>query len=445
MGVKDLLVTPIYLIIFFLLAYILRPYFTDKVTKKYFIPALSLKFIGAISLGLIYQFYYGGGDTFNYYTHGSYWIWEAFLDDPKIAFKLMMSDSTLDGETFQYSQNILFYHEPKAYFVIKVAAFFGFFTFHTYSVIALCFAIFCFGGQWALYSLFVKFRPEAHKWLALSVLFVPSVFFWGSGILKDTLTLGALGWFTHSCYYLFIQRKNSIRSALIFLLSAFILVSIKVYIMMCFIPACVTWIYFNNIQKIKSKVVKLVVSPVLFALIFGVGVAAINYAGSIDEKYALANIPETSRITAYDIRYYTGKTAGSGYDIGELDGTFLSMFKLLPQAINVSLFRPYLWEVSNPLMLISSLESMAILIFTIAVFRKVGLKWRSVLRFPEVKFCLIFSLTFAFAVGISTYNFGTLVRYKIPLMPYYLSALTFAYFLVKEDKLSFSLRKGDSK
>ena len=42
---------------------------------------------------------------------------------------------------------------------------------------------------------------------------------------------------------------------------------------------------------------------------------------------------------------------------------------------------------------------------------------------PIVLFCFIFALTFAFAVGISSYNFGTLVRYKIPLMPFYVAGL----------------------
>ena len=69
----------------------------------------------------------------------------------------------------------------------------------------------------------------------------------------------------------------------------------------------------------------------------------------------------TAKITAYDIGYYTGRDAGSGYSLGELDGTFGSMIRLSPQAINVSLFRPYLWEVKNPLMLLSALESFLLL------------------------------------------------------------------------------------
>jgi hypothetical protein len=42
---------------------------------------------------------------------------------------------------------------------------------------------------------------------------------------------------------------------------------------------------------------------------------------------------------------------------------------------------------------------------------------------PNIIFCLIFSLIFAFAVGISSYNFGALSRYKIPCLPFYAAFL----------------------
>ncbi len=35
----------------------------------------------------------------------------------------------------------------------------------------------------------------------------------------------------------------------------------------------------------------------------------------------------------------------------------------------------------------------------------------------------MFSIFLAFAIGISTSNFGSLVRYKIPAMPFYVASL----------------------
>jgi len=42
---------------------------------------------------------------------------------------------------------------------------------------------------------------------------------------------------------------------------------------------------------------------------------------------------------------------------------------------------------------------------------------------PVITFTLVFSLIFAFGVGFTSYNFGALVRYKIPCMPFYLITL----------------------
>jgi hypothetical protein len=49
-------------------------------------------------------------------------------------------------------------------------------------------------------------------------------------------------------------------------------------------------------------------------------------------------------------------------------------------------------------------------------------------------FAFIFSLIFSFSVGISTANFGALVRYKIPALPFFVSALLILYSKYKEMK-----------
>ena len=148
----------------------------------------------------------------------------------------------------------------------------------------------------------------------------------------------------------------------------------------------------------------------------------------------MENIAKTAKITAYDIRFQTGRDAGSGYTLGELDGSLSSMFRLTPQAINVSLFRPYLWEVNNPLMLLSALESLVFLILSLILIFKYRLGVLKSFRNPDVSFSFIFSVILAFAVGVSSFNFGTLVRYKIPLLPFYSVALILIYYENKPRK-----------
>ncbi|MDX1629268.1 MAG: hypothetical protein R3345_11250, partial [Fulvivirga sp.] len=189
MELRDLVVTPVILFIVYFLAYLIRPRVTDLSIRRYFIPALTVKIIGALTVGLIYQFYYGGGDTFAYHTHGSRIIWEAFVEDPLTGLKLLVNADITTSGVYEYAKQIWFYNDPKSFTVIQFATLFDLITFSTYSSTAVLFAVFSFSGIWALYLTFYKKFPEIHLGLALAILFVPTVFFWGSGVLKDTIAI----------------------------------------------------------------------------------------------------------------------------------------------------------------------------------------------------------------------------------------------------------------
>jgi hypothetical protein len=199
--------------------------------------------------------------------------------------------------------------------------------------------------------------------------------------------------------------------------------AIKVYILLTFLPAAIIWIFISNLQYAKGLVLKLLLFPFVLAISTALGFYATVRASEDSSKYALANLGQTARITAYDIRFHTGRDAGSGYTLGDLDGSFLSMIELAPQAVNVSLFRPYLWEVNNPLMFLSAVESLALLCFCIYVLFRANVRIWKCLTQPNIVFALLFAIPFAFAVGVSTFNFGTLVRYKIPMLPFLMIAL----------------------
>ncbi len=422
MELRDLIVTPLLLIVVYLVAYFIRPYVTDSITSRYFLPALTFKIIGAISLGLIYQFYYDGGDTFSYHTHGSRQIWEAFMDSPLQGIKLLWSNDNHVG-VYQYSSRIYFFNDDQSYFLIRIAALFDLLTFSSYSATAVFFALLSFIGMWLFFLTFYSRYPHLHRGLAVAALFLPSVFFWGSGILKDTLTIAGLGVATYCFYQLLLVRKFSLRLLLALIVALVVIFSVKKFVLQAFLPAVLVWVVAYNFSTIKALALKIILVPVAVCLVVIGAYYMVVKVGQDDERYALNKLAKTAKVTAYDIRYWSGRFAGSGYALGELDGTFGSMLRLAPQAINVSLFRPYLWEVKNPLMLISALESFAFLSFTLYVLFGVGSRLRVAFSNPDVIFGLVFSLSFAFAVGVSTFNFGTLARYKIPLLPFYLVAL----------------------
>ncbi|KXK29242.1 MAG: hypothetical protein UZ12_BCD005000752 [Bacteroidetes bacterium OLB12] len=422
MELRDLIVTPLLLIVVYLVAYFIRPYVTDSLTSRYFLPALTFKIIGAISLGLIYQFYYDGGDTFSYHTHGSRQIWEAFMDSPLQGIKLLWSNDNHVG-VYQYSSRIYFFNDDQSYFLIRIAALFDLLTFSSYSATAVFFALLSFIGMWLFFLTFYSRYPHLHRGLAVAALFLPSVFFGDREFLKDTLTIAGLGVATYCFYQLLLVRKFSLRLLLALIVALVVIFSVKKFVLQAFLPAVLVWVVAYNFSTIKALALKIILVPVAVCLVVIGAYYMVVKVGQDDERYALNKLAKTAKVTAYDIRYWSGRFAGSGYALGELDGTFGSMLRLAPQAINVSLFRPYLWEVKNPLMLISALESFAFLSFTLYVLFGVGSRLRVAFSNPDVIFGLVFSLSFAFAVGVSTFNFGTLARYKIPLLPFYLVAL----------------------
>ncbi|MBS1506743.1 MAG: hypothetical protein JSS79_08860 [Bacteroidetes bacterium] len=424
MELRDLIVTPLLIILVLAVAYFLRPVATDSVTRKYYFPALIAKMIGAILIGLIYQFYYHGGDTFTYHTHGSRPIWEAIMDSPAEGFRILFSNGTYGKGLWKISDAVWQWRDDHSFFVVRIATFFDLLTFSTYSATAILFAVFGFAGGWLLFLTFYYRSPGHARLLAWSCLFIPSVIFWGSGILKDTVTLTCIGISTFAFDRLFLKKQYKAIYVVLLLISLYFIYSIRPFILQAFVPSLILWLFSNRLQGIRSFALRILMIPFALLLLLSSAYFFVTKISEGDRRYAIDRLAETARITAYDIRFYTGKDAGSGYSLGELDGTLTNMLTRLPQAINVSLFRPYPWEVHNLLIAFSSLESTAFLFLTLyclfRYFPQVSRSWSS----PDVLFCFSFSLIFAFVVGISTYNFGSLARYKIPLLPFYLIGLT---------------------
>ena len=429
MGTQDLLLTPIVLFIVYLIAYAVRPSFTDRVTHQYFLPGLTVKIIGAIAVGFIYQFYYGGGrpsgDTFNYFANAAI-IYEAFGESFDTGLQLLLADGEYTPDIFQYATRIYWFRSPTEYFVIRIIAVLGLFTFHTYSAIAVLFAVFSFSGVWALFRTFYKLFPTLHRKFAIAILFLPSVVFWGSGILKDSITLGALGWATWAIVRIFFERKGIPAATVILLLGLYTIYAVKIYIVLCFLPAALLWVFLANIGQVQSVVIRALVTPIVLVLVVTLSYFAVIEIGKDNARYSVDKLSETAEITARYLTYVGESQGGSVYTLGDdFDFSPLGMLRKFPLAVNVTLFRPYLWEAYNPVMLLSAIESFFTLLLTIYILFQVGFGrlFRYIASKPIIVFCLLFAIAFSFSVGISTYNFGSLVRYKIPMFPFYLSGL----------------------
>ena len=433
MELKDFLFTPVYLLLVYFIAYTTRSRFSNSLTAPYFIPALSVKIIGAICLGLVYQFYYKGGDTFNYFDQSNV-IHQAFANNLFTGLKLLLANGNFEPSTFEYTTQIYWYNSPSEYFVIKMTALFGLFCDNSYSTIAIFFAIFSFSGLWATFSTLVRVAPGQSRILAWCILFVPSVFFWGSGLMKDTIALGALGWLFYGFHRGLILKEAVPKTIVIILISSYIIYQVKIYILLSFLPPAVLWVFLETGKSFRSSASSWVIKPLL--LIVGISFAylAATTVTEGDAKYDLDNIGRRTKINADYLYRISLAQQGSAYYLGDLDGSLESMIRHSPDAVIVTLFRPFLWEVNNPLMLLAAVESLIFTVFLISLFARPGVlnSVRALIKVPIISFCFIFCLIFSVAVGLNSFNFGTLVRYKIQLLPFYLTGIALIKYYCKQ-------------
>jgi ABC-type Fe3+ transport system permease subunit len=121
------------------------------------------------------------------------------------------------------------------------------------------------------------------------------------------------------------------------------------------------------------------------------------------------------------------------------------MLTKFPAGVVVTLFRPFPWEVKKVIVALSALEAIIFLAGTLIVFFRNGF-WgffRKIFSDPNLTFFLSFSLIFAFAVGVSSYNFGALSRYKIPCLPFYAALLIILYYSKQPSRLT--IKKSTSR
>jgi len=445
MQLQDILLLPPFIIAILLVGFLVQHFLyaqqPEARFRRYFMPALSVKLLGALFYCCIYVFYYGRGDTIAYHEH-SILLSNLLINEPDIGWQILFQEAnTLRVQTLEYTQQLRFFAAETNFTVVRIAAVLNLLCFNSFWVVTVLFAAISFSGLWTMYRVFIDIYPKLEREMAFAVFFLPSLVFWGSGLMKDTITIGCTGWLLYGFYHLCIKRQRIILSILLMYVSFQLILILKAYIAIALIPAFFYWSVMHYQSQIKE--LRLWSATWLSALI------AVGFIGYFFQYQiiALGNIAFFKFVElAFGFQSWhavINSGSQSAYSLGEVDFTIPGILSKFPAAVNVTLFRPYLHEVRNPVMLLTSLESMAFLVATIFILLRVGIvnSWRIIWQNPFIMASLIFAITFAFAVGFTSYNFGALARYKIPCLPFYVAAfiaIRHEYYLKKANINHFS-------
>lgn len=404
---------------------------------KWYTKGLMIKLFGALSVCLIYQFYYTGGDTINYYVSSGA-ISNLLFKNSSVFFDMMTGHNSVENYSYFDSSTgyPVFWRDETALFVSRLLVPLYFISCKSFVVMAMMLAWICYTGLWRLFLLFNDQFPQLQKQFAISILFIPSVVFWGSGLLKDTITLSAVGWYTYEFYYFFIQKKYKFSQFILILISAYLLIAIKPYIFFALLPGSIIWLSNERLAKVKSKILRSLAAPFFISLGVAAGFIVLTQLGDVLGTYSIDKVLNKAVESNLDQKsdYYGGQS----FDIGKFDADPVSMLGKAHLAIAATLFRPYLWDARNPVMLLSALENSYIMLLTIFLLVRLKITgfFGLIGKNPLLLFSILFSLFFAFSVGIATSNFGSLVRLKIPCIPFFASSLFVLKYMYDQKSVS---------
>jgi hypothetical protein len=272
-----------------------------------------------------------------------------------------------------------------------------------------------FFGKVALYRMLRDQLPaELHPRLLVATLLVPSFVFWSCGFVKEGVVVSCLGWMMVGLGRL--GERKMVKGVLLILIPGTIVAMVKAYVLFPFIIASAFYLYWSRARQ-RNATIELKPRFVVLALITAVaGIAALS---QLFPEYAVDTLADKTA------RYQElGEEVGGGsyYSLGEgSDRSLSAQLAYTPLALIACFFRPFIFEVHNGPMLASALEMTALFVLFFRTVRKRSWSavWSYIWSSPILMFAMMFTLLFGTGVGLATSNLGTLSRYRVPLLPFY--------------------------
>ncbi|MCQ2959068.1 MAG: hypothetical protein MJ198_02645 [Bacteroidales bacterium] len=399
--------------------------------------ALFIRLFFGVCFACVYIFYYDGGDT-QYYFTGARSIVRMATKNVGAFFRLMIGERTPELlSLFDYSTGWpTYFKDANSWAVCRFSVPFYVLGCGTYLGMTTVMNFVLFFPLWRFYRMIVKLYPKCSDYFAFALFYIPSVCFWGSGLLKDIwCVVGVFSIYT-SCWMIFIRKKKIVINSIIYLFWAYVLTSIRPYTFYTVFATSIVWIGLHWLKKFDSRFIRVAFFPFMAVVIAGIFIVFMDNVSDLAEgKYAtVGSMMEQAVIIQDDLKrdYY----GSNSFDIGAFDATIPGMLKKLPQALMAGLYRPYIWEARTPFMLLSGIENILILLMTFWALIKVRFGLFSLLaRDNFLLSILVFVLAFGFFIGLTIANFGALVRYRIILLPFFVVILLRLWYLNKQQKL----------
>ncbi len=275
-------------------------------------------------------------------------------------------------------------------------------------------AVWCFMsmiGLTALFRLFLQFFPRKRAAMFFSVFLLPTVLFWGSGVLKEGILLLGLGLFLLG-FFRFIHGNTRKRDFAKLIGGLLILLFAKGYVLFCMLPAIVGLLLVKGSGGRRFWF--------WFSLPHALAVILLFAGPYLGDGFKISELMGLKQQAFYNVA--AESHSGSVLEINTID-TPADVLLNIPQALTVTYLRPWPWEWTNLLYIPAALENMLLLICLLTMV------WNFRRPYGLVVPIFAFSISFILVLGTLTGEvvpvLGALVRYKMPALVF-VFAMTFA-------------------
>jgi hypothetical protein len=374
--------------------------------RRLFWPALSIKLLAGIALGIIYSTYYRVGDTWNYFEYAQT-LTEIARESPVSFLRIL---TLPQGATAVSHLTEL---PPRALMMVKIVALVNLITHDNYWISSLYFSFLSFAGSWFLVRTLVQYNDRLLAAAVIGFLFFPSVVIWSAGMLKESLAMAAL------CYLSAIALKVWWRNPVswwqwgLCVFGLWGLWEIKYYYLAVFLPLVLAGLAVERLLNDRAQPKALLHLTLVWIAMLAIPLALISFSRPNFYPARFLGV-----VTANNAEVIANSEADNIIHYRELAPTIGSFVRNAPWALFSGLFRKLPWETNKFMQVVSGIENLLLLLLTISALRnlsKLPAAHDRLLIFTALFYCLVLC-TF---LALSTPNFGTLSRYRIGFLPFF--------------------------
>lgn len=374
--------------------------------KRAFGVALSVKLIAGVGMGWLYLYHYGAGDTISFWQDGLR-LADALKERPREAMAFFWDEALVADLQRQFTNQ-----GPRSLFFVKVCGLLALVGGGNYWVMGAWLSLVAFAASWLLIVRLIRLFPEMKTAIVLVILFFPSVIFWSSGLIKESLGLAALYMITATVLSVVMRHPIGMLEALTVLVSVWVGWNLKYYWLGIYLPVIVPVVAVAISTRWRVHLRRFDLLLWLILVIVGVAVATQSHPNFYVSRFLeviCQNNLEFTRLSEPPrlIQYYN------------LEPEVIRIVMNAPAALIAGLFRPFFWEAFHALSWISAIENLAILLIVVQALPSMVRVMRSEHRMI-IAASLAYALLLTIFLALSTPNFGTLSRYRIGALPFLL-------------------------